>query len=52
LALAGNASLGGSGVHWHVALIVGLLAAPLAPVSKDIASALQASVKALQIIRK
>jgi hypothetical protein len=55
LALVGNCALGassGSGVSWGVALIAGLLAAPLAPVSKDLASALQASVKAMQILRK
>jgi hypothetical protein len=52
LALAGKVALGEASVTWGVALIAGLLAAPLAPVSKDLASALQASVKALQILRK
>ena len=36
----------------HVFLLAGLLAAPLAPISKDLASALQASVKTLQMFRK
>jgi hypothetical protein len=55
LALAGNWALGasgGAGVQWSVAFIAGLLAAPLAPISKDLASALQASVKAMQVLRK
>jgi len=34
------------------AIVIGLLAAPLAPVSKDLASALGAGVKALQAVRK
>ncbi len=51
LALAGNASLGDV-VPPGTALIVGLLAAPLAPVGKDLASALQASVKTLQFFKK
>jgi hypothetical protein len=38
-------------VPWGEAIIAGVLAAPLAPVSKDLASALQAAVKAMQVIR-
>ena len=34
------------------AIVIGLLAAPLAPVSKDLANALGAGVKALQAVRK
>jgi hypothetical protein len=34
-----------------LALLAGLLAAPLAPVSKDMASALQAGVKVAQAFR-
>ena len=41
----------GSQDMW-VALIAGLLATPLAPVSKDLASALQAGVKVAQAVRK
>jgi hypothetical protein len=43
---------GASGVNIGIALLIGLLAAPLAPVSKDLASALQASVQALQFFKK
>lgn len=42
---------GAASVTWGEAVIAGLLAAPLAPVSKDLASALQAAVKAMQVIR-
>lgn len=55
LSLVGWLSLGrtaGTGVDFGVAFLVGLLAAPLAPVSKDLASALQASVQAMQFLRK
>jgi hypothetical protein len=34
------------------AFLVGLIATPLAPVSKDLASALSASVKAMQLFKK
>ncbi len=51
LALAGKLALGNPDIGWGMALLAGFLAAPLAPVSKDLASALQASVKALQIVR-
>ena len=51
LAIGGKLTLGPV-IDWGVAILAGLLAAPLAPVSKDIASALQASVKTLQAIRK
>lgn len=52
LALGGRWALGSADVSLSAALIAGFLAAPLAPVSKDLASALQASVKTLQIFRK
>ena len=52
LALAGWLALPDSSVSFGVALIGGLLAAPLAPVSKDLASALQASTKMLQLLKK
>jgi hypothetical protein len=51
LAIAGKLALGATTVGWGEALVAGLLAAPLAPISKDLASALQASVKALQVIK-
>jgi hypothetical protein len=41
----------GSAEFWQ-AVVIGLLATPLAPVSKDLASALGAGVKALQAMRK
>jgi hypothetical protein len=52
LALAGKLSLPDTQITWGVAILAGILAAPLAPVSKDLASALQAGVKTLQILRK
>ena len=51
LAVLGKLALGDPAIGWGMALLAGFLAAPLAPVSKDLASALQASVKALQIVR-
>jgi hypothetical protein len=41
----------GSGMVWK-AVLCGLLAIPLAPISKDLASALQAGVKVAQAVRK
>ncbi len=52
LALIANAGLGGGAVSWPVALVAGLLAAPLAPVSKDLASAVQTAVRGMQILRR
>ena len=51
LALAGKWALGDATVGWRLAVIAGLLAAPLAPISKDLASALQSSVKMLQALK-
>lgn len=34
------------------ALVIGLISTPLAPISKDLASALQAAVKAIQMVKK
>lgn len=53
LAISANAAASylGSQDMW-VALLAGLLATPLAPVSKDIASALQAGVKVAQSVGK
>ncbi len=50
LALAGAYALGGG--HYLEALIVGVLATPLAPISKDLSTALAAAVNAMQVIRK
>ena len=47
----GAASYFGSATMWQAALC-GLLAIPLAPISKDLTSALQAGVKVAQAIRK
>lgn len=57
LAIFGGWLLPHSDPYWGTpefwqAVIVGLLAAPLAPVSKDLANALGAGVKALQAVRK
>jgi hypothetical protein len=51
-----NATLSASEYFFHkdmwIALIAGLLATPLAPISKDLASALQAAVKVAQAVKK
>lgn len=52
LALAGKWTLGDADISWGIAFLAGLLAAPIAPVSKDLASALQTSVKAMQALRR
>jgi hypothetical protein len=52
LALAGKWALGDSSISWGTAVLAGLLAAPFAPVSKDLASALQTSVRTLQALRR
>jgi hypothetical protein len=52
LAYLGRYALNDPSIPELGALICGLLAAPLAPVSKDLASALQASVKALQFLKR
>ena len=52
LALAGRYVLADASISMGAAILAGLLAAPLAPISKDLASALQASAKALQAMRK
>lgn len=57
LAVVGGWLLPREGDYWGSreflqAIMIGLLAAPLAPVSKDLANALGAGVKALQAVRK
>lgn len=53
LAIAGGAVVGlAKPEDWAAALLIGLIATPLAPLTKDLASALQASVKAMQLLRK
>jgi hypothetical protein len=59
LALAGAWSLEGAtlftGAHWHdlvLAFLVGLLATPLAPVAKDISTALSTAVNTMQAVKK
>ena len=37
---------------FHEAVIAGLLATPLAPVAKDLSSAVQSGVRAMQALRK
>lgn len=58
LAFTGGLSLAGS---WHafwwtpdmcLALLVGLLATPLAPIAKDISSALTSAVNTMQVVKK
>jgi hypothetical protein len=50
LALAGNFALGRH--DWGVAFIVGLLATPLAPIAKDLSTALATAVNALQAVKR
>jgi len=54
LALVGGLAVTTNPTAWNVceALIAGLIAAPLAPMTKDLASALSAGVKVAQAIRK
>lgn len=53
LAFAGGAIVGyADSKDVAAALLIGLVATPLAPLTKDLTSALQASVKAMQILRK
>jgi hypothetical protein len=57
LALAGGWSLVGTYNFWHssdpvLALLVGLLATPLAPIAKDLTSALATAVNTMQLVKK
>jgi hypothetical protein len=57
LALAGGWSLVGTYNFWHssdpvLALLVGLLATPLAPIAKDLSSALATAVNTMQLVKK
>ena len=52
LALAGALSLGALAAEWGQALVVGLLATPLAPIAKDASTALATAVNALQAVKK
>jgi hypothetical protein len=40
-----------NGVDWRQTLLVGLIAAPLAPVSKDLVTALQNAVAAVRAVK-
>jgi len=51
LAYAGNATLNHP-LEWWMPLLVGLIATPLAPVAKDISTAISTAAKALQSVRK
>lgn len=51
LAVLGTYALYGSLNHWLEAVIVGLLAAPLAPVAKDLSSGLAAAMSAIKLTR-
>lgn len=59
LALAGAVALEGRVLfqrpHWHdiaLAFLVGLLATPLAPIAKDISTALTTAVNTMQAVKK
>jgi hypothetical protein len=52
LVVAGALSLQGLKADWGVAVIVGLLATPLAPIAKDLSTALATAVNALQAVKK
>lgn len=52
LACAGGAAIGVSGWGYAQCVLAGLIAVPIAPMAKDLASALQAGVKVAQSFRK
>ncbi len=52
LAFAGNVSLPTPLPHWWMPLLVGLIATPLAPIAKDLSSAISTAATALQSIRR
>ena len=57
LAIAGGWALVGTDNFWHssdpvLAFLVGLLATPLAPIAKDLSSALATAVNAMQLVKK
>ena len=52
LGLVGGWLIGGASENILVGLIVGIIATPLAPVSKDLASSLQSAVTAVQAVRR
>jgi len=52
LALFAKWIVGIETVSYSKALLLGLIATPIAPVAKDLTSALQAGVKAVQVLRK
>jgi hypothetical protein len=57
LAVSGGWALVGTSHFWHssdsvLALLIGLLATPLAPIAKDLASALATAVNAMQLVKK
>jgi hypothetical protein len=57
LAVTGGWSLVGTYQFWHssdvfLALLVGLLATPLAPIAKDLSSALASAVNTMQLVKK
>jgi len=57
LAVAGGWALVDTSHFWHssdpiLALLVGLLATPLAPIAKDLASALATAVNTMQLVKK
>jgi len=54
LAVTGSTVVGTNGFDWSnisLAILIGLLAVPLAPVAKDVSSALSAAVSAMQIAK-
>lgn len=57
LAVVGGYALIGSPIYWQsrdilLSILVGLLATPLAPIAKDLSSALATAVNAMQVIKK
>jgi hypothetical protein len=57
LAVTGGWSLVGTSQFWHstdwiLALLVGLLATPLAPIAKDLSTALATAVNSMQLVKK
>lgn len=52
LALLGAHAVYGSNAHYSLAFLAGLVATPLAPIAKDVASAIQAGSKLAQSVKK
>ena len=52
LSVSANASLGDDRINWWLAILIGLIATPLAPIVKDLTSSLAAAKTALSVAKK